>query len=445
MPFIILIAKILSFLGGLLGRGSSMPGAVALKLCPGILGKLKINACVIAVSGSNGKTSTTEMIRKLAVSQGKRVICNSEGSNQTEGVVTALLKESDLFGRINADYIILESDERFCQYTFRNFTPDWFVILNLYRDQLTRNGHPEYVKGELAKGIPSGSSLVINCDEPISASLAQNRAGDVLGFGVSPEVFCENGISHVYDDGAKCPVCHGEMDYEYRIISHLGSYKCSSCGYSRRIPVHTVSDRLEKGYLIDGRYPVVPQLDNPMFAYNIAAAFTVAVNVMKIIPEEAAKQLSDYHLENTFQARIEDFELAGNPGTFILCKHENSIAYDGAIHTVCSSDDPQKTVLIAVDKLSRKYSANDMSWLWDIDFERLDRDDVAGIYLCGRFADNLAMRLLFAGISSEKITSIPDFGKCVEKLAEKGKGHIFAMTCFTDAPALMQHLKEETQ
>lgn len=445
MPFVILIAKIIGFLGGLVGRGSSMPGAVAMKLCPGILGRIKVNGCVIAVTGSNGKTSTTEMLRKLAASGGRRVICNSEGSNQTEGVVTALLKEASLSGKVAADFIILESDERFCQYTFKNFTPDYFIVLNLYRDQLTRNGHPEYVRGELAKGIPTGSTLIINCDEPISASLACKHEGKVLGFSVLPEVFREEGIAHAYDDGAKCPVCHGKMDYEYRVENHMGSFKCASCSYSRRNPDHSVTGRDETGYIIDGKYTVVPQLDNPMFVYNLAAAFTVATEALKISPTDAAEMLSAYHLDNSFQARIDDFILAGNPGTFILCKHENSIAYDGAIQAVCSDSSSQKTVLIAVDKLSRKYSANDMSWLWDIDFERLNRDDVSGFYLCGKFAENLALRLLFAGISENRIVCIPDFSLCIDRLKKEGKGHIFAMTCFTDAPVLMPLLKEESR
>lgn len=445
MPFIILLAKIMGFLGGLIGRGSSLPGAVALKLCPGILGKLKISACVIAVTGSNGKTSTTEMIRKVAESDGRRVICNSEGSNQTEGVVTALLKEATLSGKIDADFIILESDERFCQYTFKNFTPDYFVILNLYRDQLTRNGHPEYVRGELAKGIPDGSALIINSDEPVSASLAFGREGRVLSFAVMPDVFCEDSVFHAYDDGAKCPVCHETMSYEYRVENHMGAYRCGSCGFAGRAPDHAVTGRDGQGYIIDGAYHAVPQLDNPMFAYNLAAAYTVAVEALKIEPSKAAEMLSDYHLGNAFQARIDDFKLSGKPGTFLLCKHENSIAYDGAIQAVCSDTSDEKTVLLAVDKLSRKYSASDMSWLWDIDFERLDRDDVTGVFLCGRFAENLAMRMIFAGIPDEKIFCEPDFGKCVERLSAEGRGHIFAMTCFTDAPVLMPLLKGESK
>ena len=73
MFFTILICKILRFLGGLLGRGSSLPGEIALKLDPNILRKLKLPKYVIAVTGSNGKTSTVEMISQILRKNGLKV------------------------------------------------------------------------------------------------------------------------------------------------------------------------------------------------------------------------------------------------------------------------------------------------------------------------------------------------------------------------------------
>lgn len=444
MFFVILISKILSFLGRLIGRGSSLPGLIALKLCPDIAGRLKLPETVVAVTGSNGKTSTTELIKKAALAAGKRVVCNSEGSNQTEGVVTALLNASTLTGRVKADVVVLESDERFCQYTFKKLTPSHIAVLNLFRDQLTRNGHSDFVKGELLKGLPESSTLILNADEPVSASLSEGRSSPVIWFGVEKGAGCEDeSVRHAYDDGAVCPVCRGAMSYDYRIYNHLGGFRCGECGFERQKPAHSITESRDGVYILDGAYPVEPQLDNPMFAYNIAAAFTVAVEAFGMSGEDAARAVTGHRLSNSFQARIADFSVGGHDGVFMLCKHENSIAYNGAIEAVCRDKSPEKTVIIAVDVLSRKYLANDMSWLWDIDFERLAREDVKAVYLCGRFADDLAVRFIAAGVGVDRLTVKRDIADAVNALREGARGRVFAMTCFTDSPKLLPRLRGE--
>ena len=143
--FTIIVCKVLKFVGGLLGKGSSLPGQIALKLCPDILGRIELPKYIVAVTGSNGKTSTVEMIAHILCESGKKVAWNKEGSNQIEGVTTLILGSCTLSGKVKSDILLIESDERFAKYTFKYITPTHYVITNLYRDQLTRNGHPEWV------------------------------------------------------------------------------------------------------------------------------------------------------------------------------------------------------------------------------------------------------------------------------------------------------------
>ena len=72
-------------------KGSSLPGKIALRLDKNILSKIKLPENIIMVTGSNGKTSTTEMIYTVLKENGYRVGCNKEGSNQIEGVTTMIL------------------------------------------------------------------------------------------------------------------------------------------------------------------------------------------------------------------------------------------------------------------------------------------------------------------------------------------------------------------
>ncbi|MBR5742285.1 MAG: DUF1727 domain-containing protein, partial [Clostridia bacterium] len=184
----ILLAKAGRFVGKLVGKGSSKPGYFALKADPKILQKIKLPPYVIAVSGSNGKTSTVEMIAKILTDAGLRVAYNKEGSNQIEGVATLILGECTLGGRMKSDVLLIESDERFARFTFSHFKPTHFVVTNLYRDQLTRNGHPEWVFNALSEGVKPAEKLILNADDPLVSLFAEGRENTVwFGCGRQPD------------------------------------------------------------------------------------------------------------------------------------------------------------------------------------------------------------------------------------------------------------------
>ena len=168
----IVVCKLLRFIGKLVGKGSSLPGQYALKICPDILARVQLPPCIIAVTGSNGKTSTVEMIAAVLRDAGKTVVYNAEGSNQIEGVTTLILSRSTLTGKVRGDVLLLESDERYARLTFRYFHPTHFVVTNLYRDQLTRNGHPEWVYDALLPAIHPETTLVLNADDPLVSCFA---------------------------------------------------------------------------------------------------------------------------------------------------------------------------------------------------------------------------------------------------------------------------------
>ena len=435
----ILTCKLLRAIGNKVGRGSSLPGAICHKIWPHAMKSLKLPDKVIAVTGSNGKTSTTALLCGIAEGAGLKVVCNREGSNQIEGITTLLLSNADPRTRkVDADVVILESDERFCQYTFKDVVPSHILITNLFRDQLTRNGHQEFVKGELQKGLPDGTALILNANEPLSCSYGADRK-DSIYYGVSATSLREDrGIKHAYDDGAFCPRCGKRMNYSYRIAGHVGSFECKSCGYSSPQTAHSVTDVDGDSLIIDGRYKVKPQIMNEAYAQNVIAAYTTAVEAIGIDPDTAAEQLNGMELDN---GRLVEFEINGHPGRFMLCKHENSMAYNGAISTALKDEADEITIVFIVDRLSRKYVANDMSWLWDIDFDRFADDKVKKIILSGGFAHDAAERMLVGGISEDKLIVEPDLDKMMNAVAERSEGKVYVMTCFTDQYKFLNRLK----
>ena len=435
--FIAILTAKISRLGiRVLGRtGSSTPGVLALKICPDLLSRLKMPEKTIIVTGSNGKTTTTELIYHAAVSQGLDIICNNEGSNQIEGVTAMLVKNCNLGGKVRGDIALIESDERYMQYTCKSFVPTYVVLTNLYRDQITRNGSSEYVKGEVVKGLHDESILIYNADDPVVASIANNRNG--IPFGVAEAVLHDDYEEHAYNDGAYCPVCAAPMTYEYHVASHVGKFRCTACGFGRGEVKHEATAVDGDKLIIDGKFELVPQLMNMVFIYNNVAAFTTLTEAMGLSPEQAAEGLSNYRIVNN---RFQDFDINGHKGLFILAKHENSMAYNGALTTAV--DDPEdKTIVVIVDRLSRKHVASDMSWLWDIDFSRLKDPTFKRVILSGGFAHELAARVMVAGVDPAKITVEPDFDKMMDTLYDNPVGNIYAMTCFTDVEKFTGRLR----
>lgn len=432
MFFTILICKILRFLAGLLGRGSSMPGKIALKLFPDILAHLKYPDTVIAVTGSNGKTSTVEMIAHVLREGGLKVAYNKEGSNQTEGVTTFLLNDATLGGTIRSDAVLLESDERYMRRTFKFFHPRYLIITNLYRDQMTRNAHPEWIYDIIKRGLHDDMTLVLNADDPLVSKFGYGREG-TLYFGADHLDTDTKVNDSIYDDGKYCPVCKKPMEYEYYHYNHIGKYRCSSCGFKRPDTRWSLTGTdLEGGSLvIDNEYKIPLTFNGIYHCYNTLAAFAAA-DLAGISKEKTTEALSGYILKS---GRIVDFTLGKTEGRLLLSKHENSISYDRSID-VAVSDHGKVNVMIIVDAISRKYFTSDSSWLWDIDFEKLASSNIGKIILAGKYCNDLAVRFEAAGIESdrtkvfESITEAADF-------AGNLTDYLYVITCFSDKEKIL--------
>ena len=433
----VIVCKVLRFVGGLVGKGSSLPGQFALKVFPGVLGRVRLPEKVIAVTGSNGKTSTVEMIAAILRADGKNVIYNQEGSNQIEGVTTLILTHATLGGRVRADVLLLESDERYARYSFRYFHPTEFVITNLYRDQLTRNGHPEWVYDAILPAIHPETELILNADDPLSSCFARGHE-KVIWFGLDRCSFDVDAPTGAYHDGACCPVCRGPMEYGYVHYNHIGAYRCPKCGHQKPATDCTATAvDLEKGRLtIDGAVTVDLAFRSIYNVYNILAAYAVCRRT-GASPETCAGVLSRYLLKN---GRMQTFRLGGRHGTLLTSKHENSIAYDTNLRYIAASGEPC-TVLVIVDAVSRKYFTSETSWLWDIDFDQLNAPHVREIVLSGRYCSDLAERFSYTELKNWRVQ--PDIAEAAEELKAAGDGELYVVTCFSDRDKLLSHVEKE--
>ena len=424
----ILICRLGTFVGRLIGKGTSMPGKFALKICPDILKRIQMPKTIVAVTGSNGKTSTVEMIAAVLKASGKTVAYNSEGSNQIEGVTTMILNSCTMGGKMKQDVLLIESDERYTKFTFRWFHPTHYVITNLYRDQLTRNGHPEWVFDAIKESIFDDTKLILNADDPMVSLFGQNRE-NVVWFGLDHCKTDSDTCQGTYNDFLYCPVCGKPLEYDYYHFSHVGKYHCPSCGFARHDTDYAVTDidLSNSEITVCGKDRIKLAFRSIYNIYNILATYTIC-SLLGIEGQAIAKVTGNYILKN---GRYIEFTLGSHEGTFLISKHENSVSYDMSFRYAAEQKE-KCSVIVIVDAVSRKYFTSETSWLWDIQFNWLDTPDIQNVYLCGKYCNDLAMRLSFSKVPEEKLRVFEDIDKACEELRNNGSEKLYAVTCFSD-------------
>lgn len=435
MKFItILLCKILAFVGKLIGKGSSLPGKFALKLCPDILTRLDLPENIIAITGSNGKTSTVEMVAGILNAAGKKVIYNKEGSNQIEGVTTLLLKSASLSGKVDGDVVLLESDERYARHTFKQIKPTTFVITNLYRDQMTRNAHPFHIYNIVKQAVDliPNAKLVLNADDPIVRNFGYGRE-NVEYFGMDRNGLSSPETDALYNDCHYCPRCKAEMHYDFFHYAHLGSYHCTACDYSRPVTSYTVENMdLEAGHILINGNPISLEFASKYNVYNLCAAFASA-RLLGVDDSIITQQLNDFVMKN---GRIVRFTTGGKEGLLITSKHENSTSYNQSLGYVAAQKE-KSTLVVIVDAISRKYYTTETSWLWDVSFELLEGSQVEKIILTGKYAYDLALRFEYAGITTAEVVVEPDLDKMAQMLRDLPNDKLYCVTCFSDKEKLL--------
>ena len=408
-------------------------GKISLKIDKNILKKVVLPDDIIVVTGSNGKTSTVEMICNTLESNGYKVGCNREGSNQTEGVTTMILNNCNLKGEVKKDVLVIESDERYLRHTLKYFRPKYLVVTNLYRDQMTRNGHPELIYDIIKEAITDDIHLILNADDPLTSMYGYKRE-NVTYFGMDKNKFSVIKNESAYDDGVYCPNCKEPLEYSYYHYNHIGDFECKNCGHKRMKPEYAVTDlNLENSEMvINNKYKISMNLRSVYMAYNMLATFAVT-RLVGLKDEKIVESLNNYIMKND---RVQKFELEGKHAMLLTSKHENSISYNQSLLYITREKNPC-TVVIIVDAVSRKYFTSETSWLWDIDFELLKHDCVKKVVLAGKYVHDLVTRFEYSGIDMKKVKATEDLDEMMDEVKKNAVGQIYVVTCFSDRMKFM--------
>jgi len=371
-----------------IGAGETWPGELALKLRPKIasyFGK-QFTKGVILVVGTNGKTTTTLMIKKILEANGNRVVHNATGANLLNGIVSSCIRQTDWKGNLNADYGLFEVDENSFPIVLKYITPKRIVILNLFRDQLDRYGEVDVIIEKwqrVLEDLPMQTEVMLNSDDPSVVYFGKLVKGKVTYFGLNdPKEYLK--IAEHATDSTFCPQCGARLTYEGIYYSHIGIWHCEKCNLKRPIPdVYTFPK------VLDGLYN----------QYNTLAA--VALSKSLGIKESLIKQaLTSFvpafgrqeEIVVDYPTSPADGGIRGAKRKVKLFLSKNPTGFNASLRTIIELG-AKNVFLVLNDRIP---DGRDVSWIWDVDFEMLPKH-MRTIVSGDRIYD-MALRLKYADV-----------------------------------------------
>ena len=210
-------------------NASYFPGKFAVSVCPDFIGMIDKPETIIAVTGTNGKTTVSNMIEDVLKANNYDIIDNSLGSNVNSGVATTLIKGANLLGKTKKKIAVLEIDERSANKVYPYLTPTYLICTNLFRDSMIRNAHSEFIAEILNKYIPKETKLILNGDDLISCHLAEENKR--VYFGIDRLDTDTDECQNIVRDIVVCPKCNTKLKYDYVRYNHIGRAHCPKCDY----------------------------------------------------------------------------------------------------------------------------------------------------------------------------------------------------------------------
>ena len=402
------------------GGGSTVPGVVARRVDPKVLTKLsrRLRLGSAAITGTNGKTTTTRMVSKILQAAGVRAVNNSTGANLVTGVTAALVSDSDLAGAPLSEMGLFEVDEANVPKVAAEAEIGILAVLNLFRDQLDRYGELAYTGKVIASSfgdLPQSGAVVLNADDPLVASLGRSARKPVF-YGVDEPSLDTGRLQHVADS-KDCPVCGTALLYETVYMGHVGVYDCPRCDFSRPQLAYRASRVRLQGasgseFLLStpkGESDMRIGLPGLYNVYNALAAAAVAGEAGAGLAE-ISRGLGEFR--SAF-GRVERVKAGDREAFLLLIK--NPVGFNEILRTFVTGADA-KNVLIAIN--DNDADGRDVSWLWDVDFEMLADARKEGKTVASPFtvsgirAEDMAVRLKYAELPVGPV--IPDRGEAIK-------------------------------
>lgn len=384
---LILTGKIVAAISRLvnLGSGSTWPGHIALLLNKNFIQDVfkKSNTKIVLIAGTNGKTTTGKLIQTILEKDGKKVFQNEAGANLLNGIASSILLHSSILCNLSYDFAVFEVDENSLSLVLKVLTPDYLIVLNLFRDQLDRYGEVNTIAQkwkEAIQTLPSSTKLLLNADDPQIAFLKHSMKSKTYYFGLDDKKLHQKTPQHAVDS-TYCPNCGNKLTYRTIYFSHLGDWKCTKCSFAR--------PGLARG-VPSPHFPLSGVYNR--YNTNAAVLFSKLNNVDDKTIEQSLKSFSPAF------GRQEVIEFEDKKVQLFLSK--NPTSFNESLRTVIEQD--VKHLLIVLN--DRIPDGRDVSWIWDVDTEELTDRNV-DVVVSGDRALDMGLRLKYTSSSDFQISN----------------------------------------
>lgn len=417
----VIVGKISAFLlDKIFKRGTNTPGIIMLKICPDALARFVMPETTVCVTGTNGKTGSSNLLTHIIRNSGKTVVNNSKGSNMAPGLASALVTQCTLGGKVTADVAVLEVDERSSQYIYTKFTPDYILCTNLFRDSIMRNGHSGFIFDKINNYLNEKTTLVLNGNDGISGLLGEdicNRVFYSVNKTEKSTPVCEDTVC----DLIACPKCNHKLDYEFFHYNHIGVPKCSHCGFTMPQSSFFASDvDFENGTFVfngnSGEKITLPyQKGNFFNVFNITGTCAVC-RLMGIDAETISNSVEDLSSKT---GRFQEKKYGGVEVISMLSKNQNPISCSQSLKYLDSTDTEKDVVLLITDSNDKVHGHEDISWLYDTDFSPLNSTNIPKIYVGGSRCYDVANCLQIKGIDTSKLVLFEDYDELAAEVSKQ--------------------------
>lgn len=417
--------------------GTNFPGKIALKFDEKILTRLSKNYEVILITGTNGKTTTTNMIYSIIKNSGVNVITNSTGANLYTGIISCFLKNYSVFYKNRHRYAVIEVDEANVKYITEYISPKIICITNLFRDQLDRYGEVYTTLEKIIEGIKKtpASILILNGDESLFGNMS--IPNKILYYGFNSPMDKSNKIP-VNADAKFCKICKTPYNYNFVIYNHLGDFYCPSCGYKR--------PRLD--FSIDKVLSLTPsgsnvEINNNEYfinqagTYNVYNALCAFATCKTLNIDESVIHNSLKSLDSSF-GRQEIIKINRTNLKIILVK--NPAGFDEALNSINLDQSNKSLALLLNDNYA---DGKDVSWIWDVDFENLNNHKIDNILLSGVRLYDLSIRLKVAGFNEKLFLLCDNYESLLDRIENSDDSMIYMLATYTAMTSFRKFLNNK--
>lgn len=415
--------------------GSSLPGKLALKIDPNILGHLAEDYKVVVVTGTNGKTLTTALTVKILQQEFEHVLTNPTGANMVQGIVSTFLgAKSD---KEQKKFAVLEIDEASLSKVTEYIKPELFVFTNIFRDQMDRYGEIYTTYQLIVDGAAKApkATILANGDSPIFNSLATVNPRKYYGFDHKND---REQLAHYNTDGILCPQCQHILHYKMNTYANLGKYYCPNCDFKRPVLDYKLTQLKQMTntaaeFTIDEQDYAI-EVGGMYNIYNALAATAVA-EYYGLAPEKIRKGLA--YDEKVF-GRQEVINIEGKKCTLVLVK--NPVGLNQVIDMIGLS--PYSFSLVSL--LNANYADGiDVSWIWDGNHEAFSSMDIPQVIAGGDRHEDMTLRFKVAGIKEEKIQEIKSLDEVIQAIKNLPTEHVYILATYTAVLQLRKKLAEK--